>query len=101
MARPEYRVAPRAERDLEDIWRYTANQWSADQAETYVMGLLEAMDALAQEPTLGRSAEDIRPGYRRQNAGSHVIFYKMASYGITVVRVLHQQMDFATRFRTD
>jgi toxin ParE1/3/4 len=38
VAKPEYRLTPRAERDLEDIWRYTTKRWSADQAETYVVG---------------------------------------------------------------
>lgn len=89
----EYRLSPRAGRDLEDIWRYTAEQWSVDQAEKYVGSLIDAMAALAKNPGRGRSAEQIRPGYRRYSAGAHVIFYRRTSYGIAIVRVLHQRMD--------
>jgi toxin ParE1/3/4 len=90
----EVKLTPAAERDLENIWRYTADRWSVEQAETYLDSLLDAMEELADNPSRGRSAEDIRPDYRRQNIGAHVIFYKRATYGITVVRVLHQRMDF-------
>ena len=90
----EYRLTPRAERDLEEIWRYTAEQWSSEQAETYVDGLIDAMEILAENPSRGRVADDIRKGYRRRNAGAHVIFFKLADDGIVIVRVLHQRMDF-------
>ena len=98
MAEGEYRLTPPAERDLEEIWRYTVERWSVDQAEKYFNGIVDAMQALAQGPALGRPAENIREGYRRQNVGSHVIFYKKASYGIAVIRVLHQRMDFESHF---
>ncbi|WP_173402506.1 type II toxin-antitoxin system RelE/ParE family toxin [Legionella norrlandica] len=31
---------------------------------------------------------------RAFNVGSHVIFMKITDYGIAVIRVLHQSMDF-------
>jgi toxin ParE1/3/4 len=101
VAEPEFRLTPRAERDLQDIWRYTARRWSLDQAEIYISSLLDTLDALAQEPTLGRAAEDIRRGYRRQNSGSHVIFYKTEKYGVAVIRILHQRMNLASHFDPD
>nr|WP_289079189.1 type II toxin-antitoxin system RelE/ParE family toxin [uncultured Thalassospira sp.] len=30
-----YRLTPRAEADLEDIWRYTHRRWSVTQADKY------------------------------------------------------------------
>jgi toxin ParE1/3/4 len=60
--------------------------------------LIETIEALTEEPSLGRDAEEIRPGYRRQNAGSHVIFYRLATYGIEVVRILHQRMNLTSHF---
>jgi toxin ParE1/3/4 len=98
VARVEFRLSPRAEKDLEDIWRYTEKRWSVEQAEKYVGGIIERLEALAQQPTLGRAADDIRAGYLRQNVGSHVVFYKSASYGISVIRILHQRMDFDSHF---
>jgi toxin ParE1/3/4 len=97
----EFRLAPRTERDLEEIWRYTAEQWSFEQTERYLDNPIAAMTALADAPSRGRSAEHIRPGYRRRNTGAHVIFYRPASHGITVVRILHQRMDFDSHFDSD
>jgi toxin ParE1/3/4 len=90
----EYRLTPRAERDLEEIWDYTSAQWSTKQAEKYVAALIDAMERIADKPSLGRSAESVRPGYLRRTVAAHVIFYKRAKYGIVVIRVLHGRMDF-------
>jgi toxin ParE1/3/4 len=94
----EFKLAPRAERDLEEIWHYTVEQWSVEQAENYVHGLIDAMDALAESPLRGRSAEEVRPGYRRHSVGAHVIFYVPKNYGVAIIRVLHQRMDFDAHF---
>jgi toxin ParE1/3/4 len=49
--------------------------------------------ALAELPNLGRSCDDIRPGYRRYSEGSHKIFHREAGGGIEIVRILHGRMD--------
>lgn len=36
MPMAEYRLSPAAERDLEGIWTYTAQQWGAKQADQYI-----------------------------------------------------------------
>lgn len=94
----KYRLTPRAERDLEEIWRYTSEQWSTEQAEKYVGALIDAMELLADEPSRGRSAESARPGYLRSKVAAHVIFYKRAKYGVAIIRVLHGRMDFTSHF---
>ncbi len=94
----EYRLTPRAEGDLEEIWRYTSEQWSTEQAEKYLEALVDAMELLADDPSRGRSAETVRPGYLRRNVAAHVIFYKRAKYGVVIIRVLHGRMDFKSHF---
>lgn len=42
-----YRLARRAESDLEDIWDYTENTWSVEQAEKYLDGLFSCFQAIA------------------------------------------------------
>jgi toxin ParE1/3/4 len=93
-ARPKQaRLRPRALADLENIWRYTTEQWSEEQAEIYHNKIVDSMAALATGRLRGRSAEDVRPGYLKYRIGSHFIFYRTAGYGIDVIRILHQQMD--------
>ena len=89
----DWQLTPRAEQDLADIWLYTRQRWSPAQADRYVSALFDAMDALAAAPARGRSAETIRPGYRRQASGRHVIFYRPGGSGIEIIRILHQRMD--------
>ncbi len=57
--------SPRARADLGAIWDYTAERWGQEQAERYVRQIQAALEALADNPGLGRDAGDIRPGYRR------------------------------------
>jgi toxin ParE1/3/4 len=89
-----YRLSPRAQDDLDEIWDYSEAQWGTDQAETYARQLQRAFETLAIHPTRGRSCDRIRKGYFRLSAGSHVIFYRMAGDAVDIVRILHQRMDF-------
>ena len=59
------------------------------------------IEALAADPKKGRRIDDIRPGYRKQAAGSHFIFYRLARPGIEIVRILHQSMDVEAHLRAD
>ena len=89
----EYRLTPAAEGDLEAIWTYTLRQWSAEQADRYIDTLTDAFVELAQSPKSAPACDQIRPGYRRRNIGRHVIYFRTTTYGIVVVRILHDRMD--------
>lgn len=88
-----FRLTPAARADLSSIWDYTEERWDARQAETYIRELHAAMERIAEDPTRGRTCDDIRAGYRKYAIGSHLIFYVAADDGVDVVRVLHQRMD--------
>lgn len=91
----EYRLSPRAQRDLDAIFDYTVAHWDMSRALRYT-DLVEAACAdLAQAPQRGQGCADIRPGYRRRTVEQHVIYFRPTSYGIAVVRILHQRMDVA------
>ena len=89
-----YVLSPRAQADLEEIWDYTAAHWGAKQAELYLRQLHTSLEAIAQDPQLGRRCDDIRAGYRKPPAGSHILFYRLTTAGVDVVRILHRRMDF-------
>lgn len=91
---PRYLLSPAARRDLDGIWDYTAERWGAEQAALYLRELQHAIGRAAANPLIGRSCEEIRPGYRKLAAGSHTLFYRIAAENIVdVVRILHQRMD--------
>jgi toxin ParE1/3/4 len=89
----ELRLSPAAERDLEGIWRYTAERWGVAQADHYIDLLHAAMQAVAQAPTAAPACDAIRPGYRRQWAEQHALYYQVRRACVVVVRVLQQRMD--------
>jgi toxin ParE1/3/4 len=89
-----YALRPRAQADLADIWRYTAREWSVDQADRYYRDIMAALQMLGEQPSLGRACDDIRPGYRRYNVAAHVVFYVMTDRVVDVVRILHARRDF-------
>ncbi|GFG87209.1 MAG: type II toxin-antitoxin system RelE/ParE family toxin [Mycolicibacter algericus] len=89
-----YLLSPAARADLEQIWDYTADRWGVDQAEEYLRELQYAIERLAANPRIGRTCDEIRPGYRKLSAGSHTLFYRLTADAVVdVVRVLHQRMD--------
>jgi toxin ParE1/3/4 len=89
-----YVLSPAAQADLEEIWDYTCERWDVDLAEEYLRELQHAIERAAANPRIGRACDEIRPGYRKLAAGSHTLYYRVASEGIVdIVRVLHQRMD--------
>lgn len=89
-----YSLSPRARADLKDIWTYTADRWTIEQADRYIRLLDGAMRIAAGDSRRWRSCDHVRTGYFKYSAGSHVLFFKRHGGGIVVVRILHQNMDF-------
>jgi toxin ParE1/3/4 len=89
-----YVLSPRAQKDIDDIWEYTVEHWNVRQAEIYLRQIQRAIETVAAEPAIARSCADIRPGYWKYPAGSHMLFFRITDQGINVVRVLHSRMDF-------
>ncbi|MBM3952739.1 MAG: type II toxin-antitoxin system RelE/ParE family toxin [Rhodospirillales bacterium] len=87
-----YRLSPRAEIDLEEIWLYTFKNWSLEQADRYHNGIVDMFDDLAAGRKTGRPV-DVRDGYFKHPVGAHIVFYRLSESGLVVVRVLHQRMD--------
>ncbi len=87
------RLTPLARADLDDIWEYSVKQWNVDQAETYLLALNSTMQLLTEQPELGRRIDDIREGYLKFLAGSHLLIYRVKTDYIEIVRILHKSND--------
>ena len=96
----KYRLTNRAVNDLADIWNYTCNEWSEQQADDYYAMLIAACQKLAQQPELfGRKYEEIAVGLRGFKAHRHIIFYRITKNYVEIVRILHGSMDLENRVR--
>jgi toxin ParE1/3/4 len=89
---PKLRISPLAEADFYSIGIYTLRTWGEAQADRYLNGIDDCCRLLADNPGLGRSCDQIRPGLHRMEHGKHVVFYRPEAGGILVCRILHQRM---------
>jgi len=87
-----YLLSPRAEADLEEIWLYTAERWSVEQAESYTNDIFDTFERLAEQLMVGRLVS-VREGYFRALTGRHAVYFSMRGDTVVVIRVLHQSMD--------
>ncbi|WP_273215177.1 type II toxin-antitoxin system RelE/ParE family toxin [Runella zeae] len=94
----KYRISNLAQQDLEDIWFYTVDEWSLEQAEKYISGLLSCFEGLAEGNVIGKPVDYVRKGYKKALYGKHYIFYRTATDKvIEIIRVLHMRMDVESR----
>jgi len=91
---PQFKVSAKANNDLFDIGLYTQNKFGIRQRNKYLVSIADKFQTLANKPELGRERLNIRNGYYSVLIQKHIIFYKLYNYGIRIIRVLHQSMEF-------
>ena len=94
----KYQLSRRGAVDVDEIADYTIGQFGIKQARRYRDGLETCFQALAENPKLGRSAEQLAPELRRFEHQSHIVFYRPEDWGVLIVRVLHEKMDVPKHF---
>lgn len=88
------RLTPRAEADLEDIWQYGAAEWSPEQADRYIDGLVAVFDLLRSMPRIARERTEFTPPVRIHPTGPHLVIYRIASPHLEVLRVVGGRQDW-------
>ena len=71
-----------------DIWTFIAKD-NPTRADSFLDELEDRMQRLADEPLLGPAREDLGEGLRYFPYGAYLIFYRLRTGGIEIVRVLH------------
>jgi toxin ParE1/3/4 len=90
-------ITKKAVSDLEDIWLYTVEKWSVEQADRYYNLIFDEINYICKNSTAGKSMEHVRKGYRTSKVKSHLIFYRVINDTIEVIRILHERMDIENR----
>ncbi len=87
---------PRAEEDLEAIYRFIA-QDSPARALDFIERIQKRCDLLRDSPEQGRARPDLRPDLRIVPYGrSVVIAYHIAGDALEVVRIFYGGQDYET-----
>ena len=98
------RLTERAERDLEEIAGWTAENFGRRQALQYSETIALALEALAAGPEVPgvRTRDELAPGVRSLHAARqgrrarHLVLFRVTDHGILeVLRVLHDSMELA------
>ena len=93
-----YEISEKANEDFNDIWLYTFETWSQEQADRYYNLILDEIEYIAENFESGKSMEHLRKGYRATKVKSHIIFYRKSKRDtVEIIRVLHQRMDIENR----
>ncbi|MEZ4842981.1 MAG: type II toxin-antitoxin system RelE/ParE family toxin [Saprospiraceae bacterium] len=91
----KYKISLLASKALENIWLYTFENWSIEQADRYFNLIMDEIEFVAQKPESGLEYNFVSKGYYRTNTKSHLIFYKIDKKNniVEIIRILHQRMD--------
>ena len=93
-----YEISEKANEDINDIWLFTFETWSQEQADRYYNLILDEIEYIAENYESGKSMEHLRKGYRATKVKSHIIFYRKSKRDtVEIIRVLHQRMDIENR----
>lgn len=85
--------------DIDEIWKYTSENWSVEQANRYYQLIDDEIEYICLHPESGKPLDDFRVGFRLSKVKSHLIVYQIRKHGIYVARILHQSMDLTRQLR--
>ena len=98
MSRKIYILSEIADKDLEDIFDYTFDEFGYDQAEKYLLEIEEIFQNLIINPQIGKKRDEIKQGLYSFPKDNHIIFYRILDNHIRIVRVLHGSRDISKYF---
>ena len=94
----EYIISEKALEDLNNIWIYTAENWSVEQANRYYNLIVDEIEYVSENLENAKDFEKVRKNYKYSKVNSHLVFYKKTkNTEMEVVRILHERMDIKNR----
>ena len=97
-----YKLTRKAVQDLNQIWNYTFDTWSENQADKYYIELINQCAKVAKDPLVGKQYEFLIAGLKGSKVNKHIIFYRQISdEEIEVERILHERMDLKSKFSNE
>ncbi len=93
----KYSLTAAAKTDVREIVAYI-DENNSDAASAVLNRLFERFVSIAKMPEIGRLREEFGKGLRSFPEGNYLIFYRLTSRGIEILRVLHSARDIETIF---
>jgi len=87
----KYRLTLQAEADLLNMFLYGFESFGLAEAENYREGMVRCFELLAENPRLGRKADNFASGARRHEHAQHVIFYDEQPDSVLIIGIIHER----------
>lgn len=96
-----YRLTNKAVDDLTEIWNYTYETWSENQADKYYNFLINGCHEISNNPAIGKRYKKVHNDILGLTIGKHIIFYREVTENlIEIIRILHVNMDLKNRLKS-
>jgi len=94
----KFKLTNKAVEDLANIWKYTFEKWSEQQADYYYESLILNCEEISNNPNIGKSYNEIMQNLLGIKVNRHIIFYRINEEEyIEITRILHGRMDLKKR----
>lgn len=87
-----FRLSKAAELDLLNIWRYTCQTWSENQADKYLDELEAVCSRIGTGELVTKHMPEVHPDLRYCHHARHYVFW-LEETNPTVVAFLHDRME--------
>jgi toxin ParE1/3/4 len=94
-------LLPKAEVDLLEIWDFIFEGAGMERADTFIDRILATCEQLSTFPEMGRSRDTLNPGLRSITEGSYLIFYRIVSKDVEIIRVISGARDLEALLNDD
>ena len=97
----DFLLSDAANARLDEIWRYTVDNWGDEQAERYIRQLFTCFERIAVRDVVWRPipAEFGVKGFWYRCESHYIYWRKLADGRVGIVTVLHKRMHQVARFR--
>ena len=86
-------LSPAAQQDLQSIYQFGLRTWGQNQSSAYLHDLKEHLWILTTQPIMGVERTELEVAMRSFPVKSYVVFYRVQTNQVQIVRVLHGRQD--------
>lgn len=94
----KYILSQEADFDLEEIFEYTYEEFGLNQAIKYLSEIDEIFIKIVNIPQIGRTRIELKKELYSIPIGEHIVFYRILTDHIRIVRVLYGGRDLPKNF---
>jgi toxin ParE1/3/4 len=94
----KYILSQEADFDLEEIFEYSYAEFGLNQAIKYLGEIDDVFIKIINTPEIGRTRNEIKQGLYSIPIGMHIVFYRILTDHVRVIRILYGGRDLPRNF---